>query len=260
MFEWLEEEIVAIKTRRFHVIAGTVGGKLEMAVFQSEVHLPVSYCEFILKFGNARLYRQSRNGYQIGIFAGPREMVLKDGTKVYHLGFYDGANIYVKADLNFDELSIFEFQDGSEEKVADNFAEWLNKSCARARCRYSKKKWAEILNGPKPFTAEEQEIIQTRQQIQWRVLGTDSTGDHIFEVTNAANRTLPVLTVGVRSKDNRLNGAVLLKIGDLRPGQTILLHADCYKEFVSPNETEIFALPDPQPEDREFYSELRAKL
>jgi hypothetical protein len=154
---------------------------------------------------------------------------------------------------------LFSSQDGSERKVADDFAEWLNESCAQARSTYGRKKWAEILNGPKPFTAEERKIIQTRQQIQWRVLGIDSSGDHIFEVTNAASRTLQTLTVGVRSKDNRLNGAVLLKIGDIRPGQTTVLHADCYKEFVSPNESEIFALPDPQPEDREFYSELRAR-
>jgi hypothetical protein len=259
MFEWLEEEIATIKTPRFHVVDGPVPERLAEAVFQSEVPLPVSYREFVLEFGNAKLYRRSRNGYQIGVFAGPREFTLKDGTNIYHLGFHDGANIYVKPDLNLDELPVFELQDGSEKKVADDFAEWLNESCAQARSTYGRKKWAEILNGPKPFTAEERKIIQTRQQIQWRVLGIDSSGDHIFEVTNAASRTLQTLTVGVRSKDNRLNGAVLLKIGDIRPGQTTVLHADCYKEFVSPNESEIFALPDPQPEDREFYSELRAR-
>jgi len=103
---------------------------------------------------------------------------------------------------------------------------------------------------------EEQEVIRARRAIQWRVLGVDADGNHIFEVTNASGRTLPVLTVGVRSKDRRLNGAVRLKIGHIAPGQMAVLHVDCYKEFVPPHEIETFALEDPRPEERERYGEF----
>jgi|SRR5882724_5622651 len=257
MFEWLEQEISAIKTSRFHVVDGPVEAKLREAVMQSGLPLPPSYKEFVLKFGNAKLYRSDGSeSYQIRVFAGPREATLNDGTRIYHLGSHDGASVYVKLESNSTELPVFEFESGSEEKVADDFEEWLRESCAHARNTYGKEKWAEIVRGPEPFTVEEQEVIEARRAIQWRVLGIEAGGNHIFEVTNASGRALPMLTVGVRSKDRRLNGAVLLKIGHIGPGQTGIVHADCYKDLVSPHEIEAFALPDPQPEDREQYAEL----
>ena len=142
--------------------------------------------------------------------------------------------------------------------MAENFEEWLAASCARARKTYGKEKWAEILRGPEPFTPDEFEVIKTRQRIRWRVLGIDTDGNHIFEITNASNRTLPVLTVGLRSRDRHLNGAVRLKIGHIGPTQTGVLHVDCYKDLVSPHEIEAFALPDPRPEDRERFEELES--
>jgi len=96
-----------------------------------------------------------------------------------------------------------------------------------------------------------------RQEIRWQVLGVDQEGDHIFEITNASNRTLPVFTLGVRSKDGRLNGARVLDIACVHPGETATLHVDCYKGLVSPNEIEIFDLPNPGPEERQYFDELR---
>ena len=243
MFEWLEREISAIKTPGFHLVDGPAEGKLREAVLQSDLPLPPSYREFVLKFGNAKLYRMSLRGYQVGVFAGPREAMQNDGTCIYHLGFHDGASIYVKPVSSAAELPVFEFEDDSEEKVADEFAEWLTASCAHARSTYGKEKWAEILRGPEPFTPEEEEVVETRRHFQWRVLGIDPAGNHVFEVTNVGGRTLPVLTVGVRSRNGRLNGAVRLEIGHVGPGQRAVLHADCYKDLMPPHEIEAFASP-----------------
>jgi hypothetical protein len=257
MFEWLEREISEIKTPRFHLIEGPTEVKLKEAVLKSDLRLPPSYREFVLKFGNAKLYRRAQNdSYRIGVFAGPREGTLSDGTNVYHLGFHDGASVYVKPSFESTELPIFEFEEDSEEQVAENFEEWLMESCTRARNAYGKETWAEILSGPKPFTLEEREIIDARRLIRWRVLGIDPGGDHIFEVTNTGRRALPALTVGVRSKNGRLNGAVRLNISHVGPGQTDLLRASCYKDLIPAEEIEIFALPDPKPEDRAQYWEF----
>lgn len=256
MFERLEHEISTIKTPRFHVVDGPVEAKLQEAVVQSNLPLPSSYKEFVLKFGNAKLYRRSRNGYYISVFAGPREATLNDGGRIYHLGSHDGASVYVKPGPSSTELPVFEFESGSEEKVADDFEEWLRESCAHARSTYGKEKWAEIVHGPEPFTVEEQEVIEARRAIQWRMLGLDDAGNHVFEITNAGLRTLTALTVGVRSKDGRLNGAVRLNTRHLAAGQTVALHVDCYKDLISPSEIEVFSLPDPQPEDRDRYYEF----
>src|ERR1051326_4248681 len=131
MFEWLEQEISAIKTPRFHVVDGPADAKLRQAVSESRVAMPSAYKEFVLKFGNAKLYRDFQSdSYRLGVFAGPREAMLDDGTRIYHIGFHDGASVYVKCLSNSALAPIFEFEAGSEEEVAGNFEEWLSESCA----------------------------------------------------------------------------------------------------------------------------------
>jgi hypothetical protein len=253
MFEWLEEEISAIKTHRFHVVEGPIGQDLEI---RSSLPLPSSYREFILRFGNAKLYRNARNNsYRIGVFASPREEVLNDGTHIYQIGFHDGAKVYIKPRSNPTQFPISEFEEDWEE-VANDFEEWLVASCSLARSKYGDDKWADIVRGPKPFTPEEEEIIEARRSIHWRQSGVDADGNHIFEVKNAGSRALPALTVGVRSRNRRLNGAVRLDIRHVGPGQTEVLHVNCYRGLVMPSEIEVFALPDPRPEDRESYYEF----
>jgi hypothetical protein len=257
MFEWLEEEISQIKTPRFHMVDGPTKGKLQEAVIQSSLLVPVSYMEFVLKFGNAKLYhRVESDSYKVGVFAGPREAKLNDGTRILHLGFHDGASAYVKPASNSVEIPIYEFESGPEKRMSSSFEDWLTASCAQARESYGKKEWAEIVRGPIPFTPMEEEIIEARRRIRWRVVGIDPNRNHIFEVTNMGSRALPFLTVGVRSKNGRLNGTVRLKIGHVGPGQTAVLHVGCYKGLVPPDEIEVFALPDPRPEDRARYAEL----
>ncbi len=257
MFEWLEQEMSSIRTPRFHVVDGPADAKLREAVVGSGSAVPSVYKEFVLKFGNAKLYRNARNNsYRVGVFAGPRGAVLADGTRIYHIGFHDGASVYVKHKSGSDPFPIYEWESGAEEEVAVSFEEWLSASCTNARNSYSKATWAEILRGPKPFTCEEEEIIEARRSMRWRVVGIDADGNHVFEVTNAARRSLASLTVGARSKDGRLNGAIRLSVHSVRPGQTALLCAGCYKNLVPPQEVEVFALPDPKPEDRSLYWEF----
>jgi hypothetical protein len=258
MYEWLEQEIAAVKWPRFHVVDGPPEPKLREAVTTSRARVPEAYKEFVLKFGNAKLYRDLGNGaYGIGVYAAPRISTLPDGTELYHLGSDDGAHIYVKPSADPLQLPIFEYEE-EEAKVAESFEEWLLEACARVRRSYGKQKWAEILAGPKPFTPEEEQIVEARRLMHWKVLGIDPQGNHMFEVTNTGKRTLPVLTLGVRSK--RLKGAVRLNTSQVGPGQTGVLHAGCYKELVSPKDVEVFALPDPQPESRGEYWELKNAL
>lgn len=261
MYTWFQKEIASIKTPKFHLVDGPADEKLRYAIMHSDLRLDSSYKEFVLKFGNARLYRDAKNhSYCVGVFAGPREATLNDGTKIYHIGFHDGASVYVKPKAASEIGSIFEDQDGHEEPVAESFEVWLRESCAHAREAYGKDEWDEIVRGPKPFTPQERSMIETRKQIHWRVLGIDAEGKRIFEIKNTGNQTLTWLTVGVRSKDKRLNGAVYLNVQHIGPGQTALVHAYCYRGLRPPEEIETFILPDPQPEDRGFYREFDNKI
>src|ERR1700722_7796919 len=117
MFEWLERELSAIKTPRFHLVDGPADTKLREAVTQSDLPLPSSYKDFVLTFGNAKLYRLSRCGYRIGVFAGPREKYLADGTRNYEVGFHEGATAYFVQSVNQFEFPVFELESGSREMV-----------------------------------------------------------------------------------------------------------------------------------------------
>ena len=226
MFEWLESELSAIGTPRFHIVDGPADYKLRDAVINSLIHLPRSYEIFVLRFGNAKLYRKSRCGYTVGVFAGPREARLHDGTFAYQIGFYDSAMVFISKDAKPNEFSVYEHRLHTDRRVASDFEEWLTTACASARNAYGLEKWSDILRGPAPFSAKEEEVVRARRQMAWRVLGIDPSGDHIFEVTNSGLCTLPVLTVGVRSKDGRLNGALRLKIGHIAPGDTEEIHIE----------------------------------
>lgn len=257
MYDWLERELEAVKTPKFHIVDGPASPEFREVILQSHHRLPTAYKEFVLQFGNAKLYRRSRSGsYNISIFAGPREARLDDETPVYEIGFHDSARVFVEATTALAEGTIWEIEAGERERVGDRFDEWLADSCARARAQYGAEKWAEILRGPEPFTLEETEIVEARRLIRWRVVEIDKAGNHVFEITNASSRTLPTLTVGVRSRDRRLNGAVSLNIRHIDPGHKAVVHADCYKDLREPEEIEVFDLPDPKPEDREFYGEF----
>jgi hypothetical protein len=72
MHEWLEEEMRSIKTPKFHLVDGPASSEFRKVIESSDFRLPESYREFLLKFGNAQLYRYSSN-YYITVFAGPRE-------------------------------------------------------------------------------------------------------------------------------------------------------------------------------------------
>jgi hypothetical protein len=222
----------------------------------SLLQVPPSYKQFVETFGNSKLYRHSRNGYVIGVFAAPRETTAKDGTPIYHLGWHNGASVYLKPKPDSAQLPIFEFEE-VEETVGATFEGWLAQACGRARSSFGKRKWAEILRGPQAFTEAEKAVVESRRLFEWKVVGLDSAGNHIFEVKNASQRTLPVLTLGIRSKDGRLNGAVRLDTRHIPSGQRALVHMDCYKDLVPAKEIEVFGLPDPQPEDREYYQEFR---
>jgi hypothetical protein len=256
MFEWLDEELAAVKTPRFHQVQGPADQRLREAINKAAVQLPRSYRQFVLRFGNAKFYRQDLNGYALGVLAAPREAPLPDGTRLYHIAWNDSASVYVKSLDTGEEAPVFEYE-RERERRSGSFEEWLRRSCAAARRSYGRMKWAAILRGPAPFTEEERRVIAARRAIDWAALGPDNQGNQLFRVTNTGVQTVNWLTLGVRSKDRTLNGAVALDVSAVGPGQTATLARGCYRDLVRPEELEVFALPEPQPEDRDYYWEFR---
>jgi len=198
MFDWLAEEMVRIKTRKFHLVDGAASAEIRKAVGETPVPIPPSYREFIIRFGNAKLYRQG-SSYLVQVFAVPREAQSDDGESLLHCGRTDMSLAYFKESLlvRNGDSPVFEWrhQQGLQ-KTADGFEEWLKAKCASARRQFKKRQWAAIEEGPPPFNDKEQAIIEARKQFRWRVVGIAPNGDLQFEVFNRSGMILPYLTVG----------------------------------------------------------------
>jgi hypothetical protein len=263
MFEWLSEEMSRIKTRKFHLVDGPASSELRQAVESCDFPVPPSYKQFVLQFGNAKLYRNGSN-YSVTVFASPNDSITDDGERYLHFGRTWTSNAFFKESLLSvgEETSVFEAFQVSFRKTADGFENWLKMKCNSARKRFKIKEWEAIETGPCPFTDHEQGIVEARRQFRWRVVGVAPNDDLRFEIHNGSAVTLPYLSVGVRGKlrppkTGPLNGGAFLPVASIRPGETKVVEFDCYKKFIAPEETEVFALPDPGPEDREQYWEFR---
>jgi len=264
MFEWLVDEMAKIKTRKFHLVDGPASPQLREAVENTGFPLPPSYKEFVLRFSNAKLYRRS-SYWLVEIYAGPREAVSEDGEPLIQFGRTHTSLAYFKESLLAEgsESPVFEWrhQQGVQQ-TADGFLDWLKIKSRWARKQYKKKEWEAIEHGPPPFTEQEIAVVEARKHFQWRVVGIAPSGDLRFEIHNGSDMILPCLSVGIRGKlrppkSGPLNGGGCLPVSSIRPGETKIIEYDCYKQFIAPEDTEVFELPQPGPEDREQYWEFK---
>lgn len=264
MFDWLEEEIHRIRTAKFHLVDGPASAELRQVVESCDFPLPPSYREFVLRFGNAKLYR-SGSIWLVQVYAGPREAVGNQSESLIHFGRTETALAYFKESLlkAGEETPVFEWRNNQGiRQTAEGFEGWLKTRCLSARRRFKKKEWEGIEKGPVPFTEHEKAVVEARKQFRWRVVGVAPNEDLRFEVHNGSSLTLPYLSIGVRGQlrppgKGPLQGGAFLPVGSIRPGETQIVEKDCYKEFLAPQNAEFFVLPDPGPEDRDQYWEFK---
>ena len=255
-YDWLQKEIDEIKTPKFHLIDGQAEPAFRDAVSNSALDIPRSYMDFVIRFGNAKLYRRDRDGYGVVIWAGPRSRPSPPEAPFYFVGFHGGGYIGVRRRPSGIGHSVVENDCGTETDTELHFDEWLYHACTAVREQIDDSEWRSILLGPPPFSAMERAIVAARRQMLWERAGVDVRGRYDLQSEKRDPLTLPFLTIGARSRDKHLNGGLFLKTGHIPPGQSGEVHASAYKEFVDPAQMEFFSLPDPQPEDRKFYWEL----
>jgi hypothetical protein len=255
MFAFLSQELETIKTRRFHIVDGPADASLKAVIEACDVPFPRSYKDFVVRFGNAKLYRQA-GGYIVGVLCSPVEGKSDDGDTFYVLGHYQSSRAYFKATLlaEGEETPVFE---GRGKEVANGFEEWLTKRCQAARATFNRRRWANVVAGPSPFTAAEQRIARGRKLFSFRVAGVTPQDNILVEVHNGSDITLPFLSIGVRWKDSSLEGGVWLPVSHIAPGMTAIVEHDVYRKMVATSGVEVFELPDPEPEDRERYWEFK---
>jgi len=265
MFEWLEDEIKKVNTRKFYLLDGPAQDDLREAIEITDLPIPLSYKRFVLQFGNAKLYRQG-SIYLVQVFAALEETQSEEGEPLLYFGRTDMSSAFFKTSLlvHNGESPVFELLYGQRlKKTANSFEEWLKAKCSAARNLFKKREWKVIEKGPPPFSEHEKAIIQARKHFRWRVVGIALNGDIRFEIYNGSELILPYISIGVRGqlrppKRGPLNGGVWLPVSKVLPGETCIIEKDCYKDVVDPKDIEVFEKPAPEPEDRDRYWEFKA--
>lgn len=264
MFESLEQEIASIKTPKFHFVDGPLPDIKKELVRSSELAVPASYKEFVVRFGNVKLYRQG-SVYQVQVFAVPQVTNSRDGEDLIQFGRSDLGLAYFKVSLLVPngETPVFEWiGEPGLRRTASGIEEWITKKCKAAKKQYSKERWAGIVRGPEPFSAQEKDILEARRKYRWEKIGVADNEDIQFEVFNGSNTVLPYLAIGILgqlrpAKSGPLTGGAFLPVSSILPGQSKIIEFDCYKKYVDPKDVETFAEPDPEPEDRDQYWEFK---
>ncbi|XZE36957.1 hypothetical protein SH501x_002546 [Pirellulaceae bacterium SH501] len=258
-FSWLDEEIRTIKTRRFHVVDGRASCEFLEAVNQAELPFPEDYKQFVLQYGNCKLYRQ-RNAYLLGVRAAPVEFVGPNDERFWCFGHYQDRNAFFseKALENSGESPVFESSKTGFKVVSENFHSWLTRRATEIRELFGKRRWRAILNGPASFSPLEREIVTARECFSWSIRDISPTGTVTFEVSNHSKLRLPYYSLGVRDRESSFEGIVWLDTGKIEPNQSGIITRECYKNLVPASRLEFFQLPKPEPEDREQYWEFKS--
>jgi hypothetical protein len=257
-FLWLEKEIALVKTKKYFVVSPP--SREEMVSFAKERKqpLPADYLRFVERFGNAMLYRQ-HVGYALSVLVPPTEVLSQKGEGLLLIGYLLGRSVYFRTDQLRGNRACPVFEGYAKRVVlaGPGFAAWLKQRSAMIRSRIGKRQWAAIVAGPPPFSDSEREIVAARRLYVWKSLGPQANGDIGIEVTNGSTRSLPFLTIGVRSTAGNFSGSVWLRVSDIPPGGTRLVAHDCYKEYLPRESVQLLDLGDPDPEDREHFWEFR---
>ena len=249
MFEWLTTELRSIRTPKFHLIEIVSEPEFQKAVSSSPLRLSNDYKVFAVMFGNSRFFRQSLLGYKLGVLAGPRKHPKQ--VSAYQVGFSDGNPVFLREDVEG------VFANNFKKPIAETFEAWLEDSYHKIKADYSSEAWGKIKSGPQPFDDVEATVIEARKYFKWREVGISDDGDRLLEFENNSDNLIPCFSIGVRSTDGSLNGAIIIDVKELAPGSKEVYAVACYKQFYNPRNLNLFDLPKLGPEDREFLAELK---
>lgn len=258
-FEWLEKEINEVNTRKFFDIDKSASYNFRKKIESLELPIPNSYKAFVLKFGNAKLYKQ-HIGYALGVRAIPSKAVSKDGEQLLCFGYFQNYQACFKVSLlkEGEESPVFESQkNGRLKRIADDFSQWLKIRANVIHKEIGAKRWSQIVRGPSPFTKREKEIVEIRRLYSWEIIRIDENGDVFFKVHNGSTTKLPFYSIGVRDKKGGLTGKAWLPVSHIEPGSTEIIKDECYKKYIDRDNLDIYDLPDPEPEDKEDYWEFK---
>ncbi len=215
---------------------------------------PPSYIDFLTRYGGVKLFREGL-GYLMTVLPNPVMLDDDEYGDLLRFGSYDDSYCYFSPTSMKpnEETPVYILDDGELVMVASSFSEWFSLCATELLSRYPSMRDGEAVAA---FSEQEQLIVRSRKQYQWHITGcTDKFV--VVNITNASDTTLDCITLGVRSIDRRVNGAVKVDVRDLAVGMSKDTSLDCYSDLVDPFQVELYNLPDPTPGTRSMYFEFQ---
>lgn len=240
--QWLEALQSARHPRAFATTTASEDEVLRATLLSPQ------YGEFLRRYGAIRAFPRGR---AIGLFVYASPTITTYGGKTLHeIANEDGSPRH----LSEGEAAVYGVMDGELWTVAADFETWLLEAMTRLRTSYDRREWNALLKGARPFTRQEQAVIEARRKFEVVLEGIEPDERLRLRIRNGSERTLPCLTYGVRAPD--LIGALFLNVADLAPGQTKTICVHAYRDQVDPRAIELH-LDEPAPEDRAEFRELQ---
>ena len=252
MYENLIKDIKKIKTRNFHKLEVKDFSKLDDLLFKEKNEPTLEY--FWKAFGGAKLFRVGRMSYKMVIFNKLEFNEYKKNELVY-FSFVDDVRFFLDQKTG----EIYKGVEGGFKKEASSFLDWFSVSYNCLVGSYKKNDWKKIVSGPSPFSQEEIELLKLKKNIVWQDMGLEGeSSQRIFSVENRnSSGVVKWLTIGVKSIDKRLNGAIYLDIEGVKEGETVNITNSCYSELYDPRKLETFPIDMQGPEEREYFIDFR---
>ncbi len=145
---------------------------------------------------------------------------------------------------------------GYPSRTGLRFDDWFLDTWKRMIRRIGPGHARRYIDGPRPFTAEESEIVAAWRGFSWEIVGRYDEGIHI-RVVNASRGRLRRFTIRVR--DERLVGAFWLDVQNIGPGSEAVITQSLggYAHLTSTRTLQLEGMPEPAPHTRRDYSEFR---
>lgn len=261
-YEWLHDLRNRIERAKFLVFEPISPMALE--AFESGIGpLPDAYREFLLTFGEARLFRSFiSDSYELTVEAPSHidtQEVSSQIVRVGRSGTETALYVWQNGSLH-GKGSLYGIYQGHMREIASSFEQWLEQGRHRARSQYSRKEWAQVLAPVLPFTEEEQRVVDALAQFRFHQVGLSDQGGLVVEVKNDSPIQLPWIPVKMKWLwgDGSLGtGAGIIPTSKLKPGEARLTEvSNTYKDAgVKPEQIELIAHPPILPDDRPFYQD-----
>jgi hypothetical protein len=215
---------------------------------------PPSYIEFLTRYGGVKLFREGL-GYLMTVSPTPVKVDDDEYGELFRFGSYDDSYYYFSPTSMKpnEESPVYAFVDGELVPVAHSFSEWISLGSTELLSRQTPMPDGEVTTA---FSEQEQMIVRHRRQYLWQIIGRTEKFV-VINITNASDATLDCITLGVRSIDRTINGAVKVDVRDVAKGMSKNINLDCYSHLVHPSRVELFNLPEPTPSTRSTYFEFQ---